>query len=203
MRVISGTARGKPLQSPPTDLRPTMDRVKAAIFSSLFGSITGARVLDLFAGTGSLGIEALSRGSASAVFVEKNAESCKWIEKNLVRTQLQGRIQQADVFSFLDRLNMPGAFDLIFADPPYVKAPGDRDFDSELLASDSLVRALAPKGIFILEKMPGKKLPPHPSWEITRSKKYGATEVVFFRKATCDGNPKLEESSPVPEPHQL
>ena len=185
MRVISGTARGLSLLSPPTDLRPTMDRVKAAIFSSLFGSITGARVLDLFAGTGSLGIEALSRGSASAVFVEQNATAVKWIEKNLTRTRLQGKVLQADVFSYLDRQVTPGSFDLIFADPPYVKADGDRDFDIELLSSKSLVRALAPDGIFMLEKMPEKDLPPHPDWEITRAKKYGATEVVFFRKVTC------------------
>jgi len=163
-----------------------MDRVKAAIFSSLFGSITGARVLDLFAGTGALGIEALSRGSASAVFIEKNAEATEMIGRNLARTRLKGQVHQSDVFSYLDRLKTPGVFDLIFADPPYLKVPGDRDFDSELLASDSLVRALAPAGIFILEKMPGKKLPAHPAWEITRAKKYGATEVVFFRKVTAE-----------------
>jgi len=182
------------LQSPRTDVRPTMDRVKAAIFSSLFGSIEGARVLDLFAGTGALGIEALSRGSASAVFVEKNDEAAKTIESNLVKTRLKGKVHQSDVFSYLDRLAVPGGFDLIFADPPYVKAPGDRDFDSELLASDSLVRALAPDGIFMLEKMPGKKLPEHPAWEVTRAKKYGATEVVFFRKTGS------EPSETNPEP---
>jgi 16S rRNA (guanine966-N2)-methyltransferase len=170
------------LQTPRTDIRPTMDRVKAAIFSTLFGSITGARVLDLFAGTGALGIEALSRGCASAVFVENNAQATESIERNLTKTRLKGNVHQSDVFSYLDRLKTPGVFDLIFADPPYLKVPGDRDFDSELLKSDSLVRALAPDGIFVLEKMPGKKLPPHPAWEITRAKKYGATEVVFFRK---------------------
>jgi 16S rRNA (guanine966-N2)-methyltransferase len=170
------------LQSPRTDIRPTMDRVKAAIFSSLFGSITGARVLDLFAGTGALGIEALSRGCASADFVEKNEQATESIDRNLAKTRLKGRVHQTDVFSFLDRLAKPGAFDLIFADPPYLKLPGDRDFDSELLASGSLVRALAPDGLFILEKMPGKKLPAHPAWEIARAKKYGATEVVIFRK---------------------
>jgi 16S rRNA (guanine966-N2)-methyltransferase len=163
-----------------------MDRVKAAIFSSLFGSIQGARVLDLFGGTGALGIEALSRGCASAVFVESNALAAESIGRNLAKTRLEGRVHQTDVFSFLDRLATPGAFDLIFADPPYLKAPGDRDFDSELLKSDSLARALAPDGIFVLEKMPGKKLPAHPAWEIVRAKKYGATEVVFFRKVAVE-----------------
>jgi len=181
MRVISGSAGGLPLHTPRTDIRPTMDRVKAAIFSSLGEAVTGARVLDLFAGTGALGIEALSRGSASATFVEKNAEAAASIERNLVKTKLTGYPLQTDVFSFLDRLATPGAFDLIFADPPYVKAAGDRDFDSELLTSDSLARALAPGGTFILEKMPGKKLPSHRAWEVIRSKRYGSTEVVFFR----------------------
>ena len=182
MRVISGTAGGIPLQSPPTDIRPTMDRVKAALFSSLAGLIPGARVLDLFAGTGALGIEALSRGCASALFVEKNALATESIERNLKKTRLEGRVHQVDVFSFLDRHATPGAFDLIFADPPYLKTPGDRDFDSELLKCESLARALAQDGIFVLEKMPGKKLPAHPGLEIVRAKKYGATEMVFFRK---------------------
>ena len=182
MRVIAGTAGGIPLQSPRTDIRPTMDRVKAAMFSSLAPLLPGARVLDLFAGTGALGIEALSRGCASAVFIEKNDQAAGSIERNLAKTRLEGRVHQTDVFSFLDRLATPEAFDLIFADPPYVKAPGDRDFDSELLKSDSLARALARDGIFALEKMPGKKLPTHPAWEVVRAKKYGATEVVFFRK---------------------
>ena len=183
MRVVAGLAGGIPLQSPRNDIRPTMDRVKAAMFSSLAGLIPGARVLDLFAGTGALGIEALSRGCASAVFVEKNGQATEAIARNLAKTRLEGRVQQADVFSFLDRLASPGVFDLIFADPPYLKAPGDRDFDSELLKCDSLAAALAQDGIFVLEKIPGKKLPAHPGWEVVRAKKYGATEVVFFRKA--------------------
>jgi len=181
MRVISGSAGGIPLAVPRTDIRPTMDRVKGAIFSSLFDVVPGARVLDLFAGTGALGIEALSRGCASVDFVEKNALAADTIERNLAKTRLAGRIHRLDVFSYVDRLSTPHIFDIIFADPPYLKVPGDRDFDSELLKCDSLVRALAPGGIFVLEKMPQKKLPAHPSWEMISSRKYGATEVVFFR----------------------
>jgi 16S rRNA (guanine966-N2)-methyltransferase len=160
-----------------------MDRVKAAIFSSLGEAIAGARVLDLFAGSGALGIEALSRGAASAVFVEKNAAAAETIGRNLAKTRLDGEVRQMDVFSFLDRLSQPAVFDLIFADPPYMKAPGDRDFDSELLGCAALAQALSPGGIFVLEKIPGKKLPAHPGWEAVRAKKYGSTEVVFFRFA--------------------
>src|SRR5256714_10080217 len=101
MRVIAGRAGGVRLVSPKSGVRPTMDRVKAAIFSSLGEMVIGARVLDLFAGTGALGIEALSRGADSAVFVEEDRQSTAAIEKNLAKTELTGRIRQQDVFRFL------------------------------------------------------------------------------------------------------
>src|SRR5205823_6810018 len=88
MRVIAGSAGGIPLHTPRTDLRPTMDRVKAAIFSSLGEKIIGARVLDLFAGSGALGIEALSRGAASATFVESDLRATETIRRNLEKTRL-------------------------------------------------------------------------------------------------------------------
>jgi 16S rRNA (guanine966-N2)-methyltransferase len=158
-----------------------MDRVKAAMFSSLGEKVIGARVLDLFAGTGGLGIEALSRGGASATFVEQNALAVESIKRNLVKTRLEGHVRQADVFSFLDRFATPGAYDLIFADPPYAKAAGDRDFGTELLCSESLRRALAPGGIFILEKLPGAPFPRKMAWECVRLKKYGSTELAFLQ----------------------
>ena len=91
MRVIAGSAGGLALQLPKTDLRPTMDVVKGAIFSSLGDFIVGARVLDLFAGSGALGIEALSRGAASATFVENDRRAVAAIERNLEKTKLTGR----------------------------------------------------------------------------------------------------------------
>src|SRR5207253_11355855 len=101
MRVIAGRAGGVRLISPKNGVRPTMDRVKAAIFSSLGETIISARVLDLFAGTGALGIEALSRGAASAIFVEDDRQSAEAIEKNLAKTNLKGRVRHLDVFDFL------------------------------------------------------------------------------------------------------
>lgn len=184
MRVIAGTAGGIPLLAPRTDLRPTMDRVKAAIFSSLGELVIGANVLDLFAGTGSLGIEALSRGAASAVFVEKDTLAVETLRKNLVKTRLTGAIQTLDIFSFLDRLAPPETYDLIFADPPYAKKTDDRDFASELLQSASLQRSLTTNGIFILENRPGAKMAVSEIWESIRNRRYGATEVTTFRKRT-------------------
>jgi 16S rRNA (guanine966-N2)-methyltransferase len=186
MRVISGTAGGIPLVAPKTGIRPTMDRVKEAIFSSLEPGLEASRVLDLFAGAGTLGIEALSRGAKEAVFVEKEARAAEVIRRNLEKTRLTGgTLRVLDVFSYLDRLAPQGVFDFIFADPPYATQPGERDFTPELMASQPLADALAPGGIFILEKIPGQRIPLGTRWELLRERRYGATEVALLRlKAT-------------------
>ena len=182
MRVVAGSAGGIPLFIPKgPDLRPTMDMVKAAIFSSLADLLPGARVLDLFAGTGALGIEALSRGAVSATFVESDRRAVAAIERNLQKTSLQGAIHAMDVLRYLERVAPPAAFDLVLADPPYAKQRGDRDFTAELLACEALRRALAPGGIFVLEHLPGAALPLGEAWECFRQKRYGATEVAFLR----------------------
>jgi 16S rRNA (guanine966-N2)-methyltransferase len=181
VRVIAGSAGGLALQIPKTDLRPTMDVVKGAIYSSLGDFIIGARVLDLFAGGGGLGIEALSRGAASATFVESDRRAATTIERNLERTKLTGTVHAVDVFRFLDRFSGAGSYEIIFADPPYAKVKGERDYTPELLASEALQQALAPGGIFVLEHLPGAKLPLRGVWECFRQKRYGATEVAFLR----------------------
>src|ERR1043166_4965318 len=101
MRGIAGSAGGVRLAVPKHGVRPTMDRVKAAVFSSLGETIHGARVLDLFAGSGALGIEALGRGASAVIFVENNRQSAEAIEENLARTKLKGRVRRQDVFDFL------------------------------------------------------------------------------------------------------
>jgi 16S rRNA (guanine966-N2)-methyltransferase len=182
MRVVGGTAGGIPLHVPKTDLRPTMDVVKNAIFNSLVEFVPGARVLDLFAGTGGLGIEALSRGAASCKFIESDRRACDSIRRNLEKTKLSaGEIIPSDVMRWLDRSPPEAAFDLIIADPPYAKKDGERDFGCELLAAPGLRRALAPGGIFILEHLPDQPLPLGADWECTRDKRYGATAVAFLR----------------------
>ena len=148
MRVIAGAAGGIRLDVPKTDVRPTMDRVKAAIFSSLGEEIIGARVLDLFAGTGALGIEALSRGAASALFVEENSAAIAAIERNLARTKLEGRIRRQDVFAFLRSRQAREPFQIIFADPPYEKTKSGGEFTSLLLEDPQLAEILAPSGHF-------------------------------------------------------
>lgn len=185
MRVVSGIAGGIPLVSPKYDLRPTMDRVRGAIFDSLGETIVGARVLDLFAGSGGLGIEALSRGAATATLVEKEALGVEAIRKNLAKTRLQGAatVHRLDIFSYLHRLAPKEEFDLIFADPPYAKKKEERDFAAELLGDPALAAALAPEGVLVLEKLPGLRVPfPEARWELLRERRYGATEVAYFAK---------------------
>ncbi|MEO5721666.1 MAG: 16S rRNA (guanine(966)-N(2))-methyltransferase RsmD [Chthoniobacterales bacterium] len=181
MRVIAGTAGGKRLAVPETDVRPTMDRVKAAIFSSLHTSIEGARVLDLFAGTGALGIEALSRGAASALFVEENRAAVLAIEQNFIRTKLRGPVRKQEVFAFLESAGNRERFDVIFADPPYEKTKAGGEFTRLLLENQTLADLLEPGGLFILEKRPEEKLIMPDLWQIVRAKTYGATEVLFLR----------------------
>src|SRR5262245_3409876 len=139
MRVIAGRAGGLRLLSPKRGVRPTMDRVKGAIFSSLGEMVIGADVLDLFAGSGALGIEALSRGAASALFVEEDRQSTLAIEKNLAKAKLAGRIRQQEVFSFLKVATTLGEkFRIIFADPPYDKMKSGDSYTDKLLSDKVL-----------------------------------------------------------------
>jgi 16S rRNA (guanine966-N2)-methyltransferase len=186
MRVIAGTAGGLRLVVPKTDIRPTMDRVKAAIFSSLGETVIGARVLDLFAGTGALGIEALSRGAASVMFVENDRAAVAAIEQNLAQTGLTGRVRKQDVFDFLSHASTAEPHDLIFADPPYDKSKLGDAFTRLLLRNDRLPARLTSAGIFVLEKRPGERLPAADLWEVTRRKAYGATETIFLRRKSAE-----------------
>ena len=123
MRIISGTARGLKLQSlEGPDTRPTLDNVKEAIFSMLFYKCRGARVLDLFAGSGALGMEALSRGAKEAVFVDANPKACSVINANLEKSKLgtNAAVFNIDAKKYLQKAAKDGlAFDIIFLDPPY------------------------------------------------------------------------------------
>lgn len=179
MRVISGKARGIQLKTPDGMLtRPTADRVKEALFSIIHFDIPGARVLDLFGGTGQLGIEALSRGAKSAVFVDAREEACKLIRENLKRTKLEGegRVIRSDYLDYLSRCKE--SFNLIFLDPPYAEV-----FLENALNRITEIDILQSGGIIVAERPLGKELP----LEIdgyTRSKdyKYGKILLTLYRK---------------------
>jgi len=177
MRVIAGLAGGIRLKIPPHDLRPTMDMVREAAFSSLAELVADARVLDLFAGSGAYGIEALSRGAGDAIFVDDHPKSIETIRFNLLRTKLSGKVVRNDVFRFLQKQDE--RYRLVFADPPYTKKTGDRDYVRDLMENESLVAAMEPGGVLVLECSPVKELSIFRLWEIIRAKKYGATKLLF------------------------
>ena len=180
MRVIAGSAGGIRLAVPKRGVRPTMDRVKAAIFSSLGDAVIGARVLDLFAGSGALGIEALSRGASSVVFVEEDPQSVDIIEGNLGKTKLAGRVRQQDAFDFLRHSSTAETFQIIFADPPYEKTNHGERYTEKLLTNEALPRLLESSGVFVLEKRPNETLPKMKFWRMIRQRTYGATDVLFL-----------------------
>lgn len=180
MRVITGKARGVQLKTPEgMQTRPTTDRVKEALFSIIHFDIPGARVLDLFGGTGQLGIEALSRGAKNAVFVDAQDKACRLIGENLKKTKLEqdARVVRSDYLQYMERCREK--FDIILLDPPYAEV-----FLENALKRITEIDILESNGIIVAERPLGKDLP----WEFegyTRSKdyKYGNVLLTVYRKA--------------------
>lgn len=179
MRVITGKARGVALKTPEgLQTRPTTDRVKEAMFSIIQFDIPNARVLDLFGGTGQLGIEALSRGAKSAVFVDGSEKACALIKENLRRTSLSAnaKVVRADYLSYLKNAKEP--VDIILLDPPYAEV-----FLENALKCIAEIDILQSGGIIVTERPLGKELP----WECdgferSRDYKYGNTLLAIYRK---------------------
>ena len=157
MRVITGKARGIQLKTPEGMLtRPTADRVKEALFSIINFDIPGARVLDLFGGTGQLGIEALSRGAVAATFIDDREESCRLIRENLKRTKLEqnAKVIRSDYMDYLNRCREQ--YDIIFLDPPYAEV-----FLENAIKRITEIDILHSDGIIVAERPLGKEIP----WE--------------------------------------
>jgi 16S rRNA (guanine(966)-N(2))-methyltransferase RsmD len=180
LRVISGKLKGKRLFTlKGMDLRPTSDRVKEAIFDILQNSIPGRKVLDLFAGTGAMGIEALSRGAKGAVFVEGSPQSLTVLYKNLeaCRLQEQAEVLSREVQAGIKILSERGeTFDLIFLDPPYGKGLARKTLQA--LSGESI---LAPDALIVAEHSPAEDLDAISFLERVDQRKYGSTLVSFFR----------------------
>lgn len=179
MRVIAGKAKGIQLNTPDGMLtRPTTDRVKEALFSIIQFELSGARVLDLFGGTGQLGIEALSRGASSAVFVDSRREACQLIRSNLKKTHFESEstVVQSDYLDYLKRCR--DSFQIILLDPPYAQV-----FLENAIKKITEIDILQSSGIIVAERPLGKELP----WEFdgyTRSRdyKYGKIMLTLYRK---------------------
>lgn len=180
MRIIAGSAGGLRLDCPDGIARPMMDRVRGAVFSSLGEAVVGARVLDLFSGSGALGIEALSRGASSCVFVDRHRKAVEAIRANLARAKLQGTVRSQDVAPFVAHAET-GAFDLVFADPPFALEIADNAHPATLLAGSDLARCVAPEGLFVVE-LPGEPPPGNKSWALLRSRRYGQAWIAYYRR---------------------
>ena len=183
MRVIAGSARGTHLKTPEGMMtRPTSDRVKEAVFSIIQFELPGSRFLDLFGGSGQMGIEALSRGAASAVIVDGRREACKLIQDNLKLTKLSQKAQviQSDYLAYLERCR--DVCDLVFLDPPYAEV-----FLENALLKISEIDILSSRGIIICER-PAEKTLDFEIPGLIRGKdyRYGKTWVTLFRKAEAD-----------------
>lgn len=185
MRIIAGAAKGLPIRVPQGEVRPTQDRVREALFNILGPTIQGARILDLFCGSGSVGIEALSRGAASARMVDAARPSCAMARQNLERSRLVGgSVVQSDCLEFVKRDS--GRYDYIFADPPYAKAIGDRDMIAELMTCDNLRSMLSSGGYFIAEAQEGYGVGDahsreFPGWELVDTRHYGKNVILFYQ----------------------
>lgn len=183
MRVITGKARGVVLKTPDgMATRPTTDRVKEAMFSIIQFEIPTARVLDLFGGTGQLGIEALSREAKSAVFVDEREEACRLIRENLRRTKMEphGRVVRSDYLAYLKSTREK--FDIIFLDPPYAEV-----FLEKALKMITEIDILQSGGIIVTERPVGKELPwEFPGYERSRDYKYGKTLITIYRKSNSE-----------------
>jgi 16S rRNA (guanine966-N2)-methyltransferase len=171
MRIIAGTHRGQRIAAPRgRDTRPTSDRVRENAFN-LIGPVDEANVLDLYAGSGALGLEALSRGAATAVFVESDREACRTIDANLDKLRLKGSVLRQDAARAVAQERR--SYDLILCDPPY-------DFGDHERIAPHLARLLTPDGLLVYESS-GRVGPPSvPGLEVRTSRKYGSARLTLF-----------------------
>lgn len=182
MRLTGGEHSGRLLKVPADGTRPTQDKVRAAIFSALAALVPETRVLDLFAGTGAMGLEAWSRGAAWVEWVENGKPALRALRDNVQALQVPpaaGRVLAADVFKFLAFPCAGQPFDLALADPPYAeaKAGGWQAKLTELLADNNWVK---PGGVFVFETEGHDPLPALCGWRLARDKTYGSTRVLIW-----------------------
>ena len=175
MRIVAGEAKGRRLLAPRSGTRPFTGRAKEAVFSSLHQHMPGSLVLDLFAGSGSLGLEALSRGAQSAVFVENDRAAIAVLADNLVSVGLGGDVVNADVERFLERHLR--TYTLVFVDPPYAFA--DERVDRILgLVEDRL----SEDGRIVVHRRAGGTAPESDNLQCTDRRRYGDSEIWIFEK---------------------
>ena len=195
MRVITGTARGRKLKEPAgMETRPTTDRVKEGIFSSIQFEIEGRRILDLFGGTGQMGVEALSRGAAHCTFVDLRKEAVSIIRENLELTGFtnRSRVIQGDALAFLSRCRE--TFDVIFLDPPYDS--GLLEKSMELVTTIDIV---SENGIIVCENGSSAGWPTvSPPYRLQKEYRYGKIKTALYRRLPDEPASSAEERTTMP-----
>lgn len=184
MRIIAGKAGRIAIKVPAAVTRPTTDFVRQALFSILGERVSGARVLDLYSGSGALGLEALSRGAAQCTFVDEHRQATAVVTENLTRTKLDGgHAVKSEAITFLKR--DLASYDLIFADPPYWKYHGDKDHIKELLTSGLILPRLASGGWFIVEISSNQASHDSEDFTLIARREYGSSAILIYgRQAT-------------------
>ena len=184
MRVTGGEFGGRKLSVPPGDkIRPTQDRVREALFSMLMNDIPGARFIDLFAGSGAVGLEALSRGAEQVVWVEKNSRHIRVLRRNSdLLASGRGEIVCSDVERWLKTGGRGRSADVVFADPPYRDAR-DKGFDEilKLLTENNVV---AGNGLFVTEMPVACDVAEAEGWELLKNREYGHTRLAVYRRVS-------------------
>ena len=184
MRITGGQFCGRILKVPNSDaIRPTQDRVRESVFNIIQCEIGGAKFLDLFAGSGAVGLEALSRGASAATFVEMNRRHLATLKENLSIVPLPlptTTIIASDVYKWIASYSGPG-FDIAFADPPY--ALGEEKGYAQVLATLAERGVIRPGGLFIAEMTAVQKAEETPGWELVRDRTYGKTRICMWRRA--------------------
>ncbi|MDA3798096.1 MAG: 16S rRNA (guanine(966)-N(2))-methyltransferase RsmD [Kiritimatiellae bacterium] len=183
MRITSGKYRGLPIKSPPGDrLRPTQDLVREALFDILRDKTTDSVFLDLCAGTGAVGLEALSRGASEVFLVEKNRANSKIIQANIkMLKDSDPKVIYGDAAVILRSFENRQKFDIIFADPPYEKH-GENPLLKKIISISSKYELLNDGGIIIFEQASREQVPEAEDFEIIKEKKYGRTKLTFYQK---------------------
>jgi 16S rRNA (guanine966-N2)-methyltransferase len=181
VRIIAGRFKGRRLKSPTWDgLRPTSDKLRETLFNILAPRIAGARVLDGFAGTGAVGLEALSRGAAQVTFIERDSRAVALIEENVATCQVgQGyTIERGDLVAVLQRLGAGAVFELILLDPPY-------DITNLSAALDGSARLLAPDGLIVLERATRREPAVPPPLTCVRTVRSGDSTLTFLTRSVA------------------
>ncbi len=193
MRITGGQFKGRTLKTPSGDnVRPTQDCVREALFSILIEAVPGSRFLDLYAGTGAVGLEALSRGASDVQWVEGDRSTARLTKQNVTTiagASYEYNVLQSDTTRYIRTSGKNAAFDIVFADPPYINAreSGLKELAEELVKNNTI----AQNGILVTEMPHTAPVAALEGWELLRDRKYGKTRIVLRRRL---GNTTTEES---------